>query len=113
MNLTQKQKAILALIVKGNPDGPIDLDQLIERLPYTPSKDSMHFSVRALVNKGLIEKGGLELRRGRSRRLITVTPLGLHWAKVLCPRPVPLTLEEAIDLEELESTALALGLPFN
>lgn len=90
MNLTTKQKAILGLIVKANPDGPIDLDQLIERLPYTTSKDSMHFSIRALVAKGLIEKGGLENRRGRARRLITVTPLGHHWAKLLCP-PVALT----------------------
>lgn len=110
MNLTQKQKAILALIVKANPDGPIDLDQLIERLPYTTSKESMHFSIRALVGKGLIVKGATELRRGRSRRLIEVTPLGSHWANLLCPRPVPLKLEEAMDVEELEELERQLGL---
>lgn len=99
MNLTKKQKAILALIVKANPDGPIDFDQLIERVPYTPTKDSMHFSIRALVAKGLIEKGPLSVRRGRARRLISPTPLGQHWAAALCPKPVATTLEEAIDME--------------
>ena len=111
MNLTTKQKAILALIVQANPDGPIDFDQLIERLPYAPSKDSMHFSIRALVKKGLIEKGALEVRRGRARRLIEVTALGRHWAAALCPRPVPMTVEEALDLDELEKMAAELGLP--
>jgi DNA-binding MarR family transcriptional regulator len=118
VNLTQKQKAILALIVKGNPgdpstgepDTPIDFDQLIERLPYQTSKQSMHFSVRALVARGLIEKGGLEARRGRARRLISPTPLGLHWAALVCPKPVPLTVEEVIDLDEIEALEESLGL---
>lgn len=103
MNLTSKQKAILALVVQANPDGPVDFDQLIERLPYCPSKDSMHFSIRALVKKGLVEKGGLDVRRGRSRRLLLVTPLGNHWAAIVCPRPVPTTIEEVMSPEELEA----------
>lgn len=98
MNLTAKQKLILGLIAAGNPHAqPIDFDQLIDRLPYNPSKESMHFSLRALIKKGLVEKGGLDLRRGRSRRLILATPLGEHWAKLVCPRPA------AFDPSEVEA----------
>lgn len=90
MNLTTKQRYILRLIVDGNPDGtPIDFDELIERLPYTTSKDSMHFSMRALAAKGLAEKGPMELRRDRQRRTIVPTPLGRHWAAALCPSFTP------------------------
>ncbi len=103
MNLTAKQKAILALVVHGNPDGtPIDLDQLIDRVPYAPTKEAMQFSVRALINRGLIEKGGTELRRERSRRLILATDLGRHWAALVCPKPVPLRVEEVLSDEEFK-----------
>lgn len=110
MNLTSKQKAILALIVKGNPDGPIDLDQLIERIPYVTSKQSMQFSVRALTSKGLIEKGPTEVRRERARRTFRVTPLGQHWANLVCPRPVPMSIDEVMDDSEIEEMERALGL---
>lgn len=104
MRLTQKQKAILALIFVKNEDGtPVDFDQLIERLPYCPTKDSMHFSIRALVNKGLVEKGDLEFRRGRSRRLMLITPLGEHWARLMCPKPVPLRVEQVLTEDEFKS----------
>lgn len=44
MNLTSKQKQILALINAKNKDGTlIDMDQLVERVPYSTTKDSMHF----------------------------------------------------------------------
>lgn len=103
MNLTAKQKSILALVLHGNPDGSlIDLDQLIDRVPYAPTKEAMQFSVRALANKGLIEKAGLEVRRGRGRRLFAITDLGRHWATLLCPRPVPLRVEEVLSDEELK-----------
>lgn len=73
MQLTEKQHKILGEIAKGNgrdADGnliPIDLDQLLQRLDYAPSKDSMHFSIRALVRRGLVVKGELQERRGRLR----------------------------------------------
>lgn len=68
MNLTQKQAVILDTIIKGNPDGSwLDLNQTLEKLPYETTKDSFQFSIRALVGKGLIEKKGLEFRRGQNR----------------------------------------------
>ena len=82
MNLTSKQIAILGIIVEGNGlDGskklvPCDLDQIIERVNYKPTKDAIQFSIRNLIGKGLIEKSGTENRRDRRRVLISPTELG-------------------------------------
>lgn len=79
MYLTQKQIQIMATIVKANPDGSyLDLDQLVENLPYRTTKESMHFSLRALIKKGLLEKKPQEVRRGRVRNIIAPTLLGLE-----------------------------------
>jgi predicted transcriptional regulator len=76
MNMTSKQRQITDTVIKGNPDGSwLDIDQLVENVPYETSKDSMHFSLRALIKKGLIEKKDLELRRGQERRIIAPTSL--------------------------------------
>lgn len=76
MNMTTKQRTIMEAILRGNPDGSwMDLDQLITTLPYKTGKDSMHFSIRALVNKGLLEKKPLEFRRGQERRVLAPTGL--------------------------------------
>lgn len=103
MTLTEKQKAILALVIAANVDGPIDFDQIIERVPYLTTKESMHFSMRALVAKDLVQKGPTEIRRGRSRRLYMPLPLGVHWAALVCLKPFPRTLEEVVDVEEMKN----------
>lgn len=109
MNLTSKQKEILALVVAANKDGsPTDFDELIERLPYKPSKDSMHFSIRALAKKGLIEKGPLEPRRGRSHRLILATALGRHWAALVCAPPPAVTTIEDPDLDAMDDVDIKI-----
>lgn len=80
MQLTEKQHKILAIIARGNGKDendkliPVDLDQLLQRLDYKPSKDSMHFSIRALVRRGLITKGDLQERRGRMRVVFLPSP---------------------------------------
>lgn len=75
--LTDKQAEILKHVVKGNPDGSfVDLDQLLDRLSYKPSKDALHFSLRFMVNRGLIEKKDTELRRGAKRRVVAPTHQG-------------------------------------
>lgn len=77
MELTQKQKHIMTTLIKANADGSfLDIDQLVENLPYKTTKQSMHFSIRALVKKRLISKYGMEKRRGRSRLVINPTTLG-------------------------------------
>ena len=77
MHLTTKQLHILSTVIKGNPDGSfIDLDQLLERLPYETTKQSIQFSIRALIAKKLLMKHPREKRRGRSRVILSATDLG-------------------------------------
>jgi hypothetical protein len=92
MELTNKQHAIMRVVVAKNPDGsPVDLDQILERLEYRTTKQSLQFSLRALIAHGLIAKAGAENRRGRSLPLIRPTGMGesLYLAK-----PVTAALEE-------------------
>lgn len=76
--LTSKQYKILTVICEGNKnesgkwDSPVDFDELLERLSYRTSKESMQFSIRALVKRGLVVKGQ-ERRRGALRTTFTPT----------------------------------------
>lgn len=78
MQLTTKQIQIMNVITRGNEDGSfVDVDQLVERVGYETTKQSMQFSIRALVNKSLIMKQQQrQLRRGRSRIVLSATSLG-------------------------------------
>ena len=100
MHLTLKQIELLNTIGRRNPDGgAIDLDQLIERLAYKPTKQSVQFSIRALIAHGLIQKDAPEKRRGRTRTLISLTDQGL----VMVGKPKPSFVESLSDdlLDEL------------
>ncbi len=67
-SLTTKQTKILDTIIRGNPDGSwLDMDQTLAALPYETTKPAFQFSVRALVDRGLIEKKPVEFRRGQNR----------------------------------------------
>jgi len=73
--LTGKQTLIINVLIAGNgyengKFSPCDLDQLIERLDYHPSKQAIHFSLRKLIKKGMIFKGERVKRRERWRVLI-------------------------------------------
>ena len=77
MHLTHKQIELMRVIVAGNGDNdPADLDEILERVRYATTKQSLQFSVRALIDHGLIEKRGTEKRRGRQRQVIAATKLG-------------------------------------
>ena len=77
MKLSHKQIQVLMAVGAGNPDGsPIDLDQLLEVLTYRTTKASIQFSIRALINRGLMEKRGRGVRRGRKRITYGLTDLG-------------------------------------
>ncbi len=100
MNLTPKQFEMLKLVVAGNDDGSmIDLDQLIERLSYRPSKQAIQFSIRAMIKHEMIEKCGMENRRERKRVLIGPTSLGRHMHAALT-RPAYME-QETLSLEPL------------
>ena len=75
--LTTKQYKIMRALMKLAPDGDfLDLDQLLEAVDYQTSKQSMQFSLRALIKHDLIENKAPEIRRGRRRRVIALTDLG-------------------------------------
>lgn len=78
--LTQKQWQIMLLICNGNKDAegkfsPIDIDELRERLVYEPTKQSLQFSIRALVSRKLITKD-YEKRRAARRAVYYPTTQG-------------------------------------
>jgi DNA-binding MarR family transcriptional regulator len=76
-HLTHKQILLMTVIAKGNGvEGPCDLDEILDRVPYETSKQSLQFSIRALIRRGLIYKRGIEKRRGRQRVVIDATAAG-------------------------------------
>lgn len=80
MYLTNKQLEMIAICAKPNEDGSVtDLDQILQRVSWKPTKNAIHFSIRALIARGLIEKLPREKRRGRVRTIIGATDLGKHF----------------------------------
>lgn len=76
-SLSLKQMEALNVIVRGNIDGSfVDLDELLERLSYRPTKPAVQFTIRALKDRGLIEKKGPEYRRAAKRILYAPTMAG-------------------------------------
>jgi hypothetical protein len=77
-NLTDKQYRILSVVVHGNgkdEEGkfiPCDIDELLERLTYETTKQSMQFSIRALEARRLVSRE-YEKRRGARRMLLVPT----------------------------------------
>lgn len=86
MIITNKQHVILSLIEAKNADGTeIDFDELMERIPWKTTKESMQFTLRSMIAKRLIEKGELERRRRARRRVFRVLPGGLFVLKEVAP----------------------------
>lgn len=76
--LTAYQVEILRHLMKATADEPLDFDQLLDKLSWTPSKESAQFSLRAMVGKDLIRKDpALRLRRGRKRVCWLITREGV------------------------------------
>ncbi|HBL6848644.1 TPA: hypothetical protein LSH25_002583 [Escherichia coli] len=86
MTLTDKQKDIIKTLNLGYERGHLlDLDELLEVLPYKTTKQSIQFSIRALIKKGLVEKGHTRQRSDNRyhRRTLGLTALGRAKAKLL------------------------------
>lgn len=102
MKMTIKQTQIMEAVLVGNRDAHghleswLDIDQLIERVPYEATKQAFQCSLRFLRQKGLIEAPTFEVRRGRKRTL--VVPAATATAALTAP--VPRTDSEAIDEDE-------------
>lgn len=82
--LTSKQRALMKVImmgnidVKGNRIGWCDYNQILDRLPYTTTRESLMCSIRILVNQGWITREGKEVRAGRSKQTIAPTAIALR-----------------------------------
>jgi hypothetical protein len=82
MRLTQKQRQIMGVLVQGWYDEKarcvkwFDIDQLIERVPYTVNKRPMQVSLDVLESRGFI-KTVYECRRAKRRRVLEPTKFGL------------------------------------
>ncbi|MCL2874763.1 MAG: hypothetical protein FWF12_00415 [Betaproteobacteria bacterium] len=100
--MSDKQLEVLRVLVEGNTDGSfVDMDELLERVNYKPTKASMHFSIRHLIKRDLIEKKGTEMRRGRHRSILGATVLGHHFARANMTSPAAAILGAEDDLLEL------------
>ena len=55
----------------------IDLDQMLDTLSWKPTKQSLQFSIRALIAKRMIQKTGFQVRRGRKRVCFNLDVEGL------------------------------------
>lgn len=82
--LTTKQRALMKVIMQGNIDvhgnriGWCDYSQILERLPYRTSRESLMCSIRILVEQGWIIRGGKELRGGRARQTVEPSAMALR-----------------------------------
>ena len=105
MGLTAKQNQLMAVIIAGNDDGSAaDVDQILERLPYDTTKQSIQFSFRALVAKGCIERESKRvLRRGKSR----VTYIATSYGQAFFTAPSGTAFDPT---EEIEVPDVYLGL---
>tara|TARA_R110000744_G_scaffold81833_8_gene160669 strand:+ start:412 stop:726 length:315 start_codon:yes stop_codon:yes gene_type:complete len=89
MRLTIKQYQLIMVVGVGNKhdDGShrswCDLDEILDRLPYETTKQSLQFSIRALIKKGMIIRGDRELLRGRMRRKIVPTQMAFEMAQTV------------------------------
>lgn len=91
MKLTDNQIKILVCLIDKNEDGSkLDLDQLLDNLAdrygWHTTKPSLQFSLRGLIEQGLVSRLGKELRRQRQRRILECTELG-HRVMGLSPTP--------------------------
>jgi hypothetical protein len=109
MHLTSKQIELLTVIAIGNgPSDPCDLDQILDRLKYETTKQSLQFSIRALIARGLILKLGPQKRRGRQRQVIEATALGRETIGISAiPKPHYVASISDDDLDQLMETTEA------
>lgn len=77
--LTRKQAALMKVIMAGNIDVKgdwvswCDYQQILDRLPYQTTRESLMCSIRILDNLGWIDRAGKEIRDGRAKQTIEPT----------------------------------------
>lgn len=105
--LTRKQAALMKVVMTGNIDAKgawvswCDYQQILDRLPYKTSRESLMCSIRILVNQGWIEREGKEIRDGRARQTVAPTAVA---KRILNPasKPAPVTYREVVEDDVVE-----------
>lgn len=88
--LTRKQSALMKVIMAGNIDAKgnriswCDYTQILDRLPYTTTRESLMCSIRILREQNWIKAAGKEIRDGRAKQTIEPTAVAL---RILAPEP--------------------------
>lgn len=103
--LVQKQFDALKVIAnEKNGCAPMSLDDVIASLSYETTKASFQFTLRSLIKRGLVEKLPRQNIGGKSRRLLQVTPLGLHKIKTEYMRDVKSADYRTCMIDEIAKT---------
>lgn len=95
--LTRKQRLLLKVICRGNTDvtgvkiSNVDYTQILSRLPYATSRESLMCSLRILENQGWMVKGGKELRDGRMKQTLEPTAQAI---RIVTPPVAPVAKAE-------------------
>lgn len=82
LRMTKKQREIMETVCEGNKNETgateswCDVDQVIERISWTPTKPAFACSIRYLIKKGLLKRGRREIRRTKRRAVLVPTELG-------------------------------------
>lgn len=106
--LTTKQRQLLKVIVMGNLDktgarvSHVDYQQIMSRIPYTCTRESIMCSIRILKDQGWIVLAGKELRDGRMKQTVEPSAVAI---RVITPPPaqkVPEYVEVEIDDDRIE-----------
>lgn len=106
--LTNKQREILKLVIQGNLDktgtrvSNIDYHQMLSRLPYHTSRDSLMCSIGILEKQGWLIKSGKELRDGRMRQTLEPTAIAIRVVNPAPEEPTPEFVEVDLDDDIVE-----------
>lgn len=93
--MTNKQRQLMKIVVMGNLDktgarvSNVDYHQVLTRLPYITTRDSLMCSVAILEKQGWLVKAGKELRDGRMKQTLEPTAVAIRVITPPAPAKVP------------------------
>jgi DNA-binding PadR family transcriptional regulator len=83
--LSEKQIAVMQTLYAANSfadvsdNDKMDIDQLIDNVSYTVTKEAIQHTLRSLKKRGYIEKGNTVLRRGKKRIVWSLSKSGQNY----------------------------------
>jgi hypothetical protein len=111
--MTTKQRHIMKIVVMGNLDvtgareSNVDVYQVMNRIPYDTTRESMMCSLGILEKQGWLVKAGKEIRDGRMKQ--TLEPTAAAIRVISPPKPVKAPEYEEIELDDDDIVLLELN----